>query len=52
MAIMEHERVVLMAPVPTQGLEPGDVGAVVHVYGDGQATKLSLRPWTATLRPL
>ena len=35
--IKEHERVVLTAPVPTEGLEPGDVGAVVHVYADGAA---------------
>ncbi len=35
--IREHERVVLTVAVPTDGLEPGDVGAVVHVYKDGQA---------------
>jgi hypothetical protein len=35
--IREHERVVLTAPVPNEGLEPGDVGTVVHVYRDGQA---------------
>ena len=35
--INEHERVVLTAPVPSEGLEPGDVGAVVHVYADGAA---------------
>ena len=37
MAIMEHDRVVLEAPIPSEGLEPGDGGAVVHVYGDGLA---------------
>jgi hypothetical protein len=37
MAIVEHERVVLKASIPSEGLEPGDVGAVVHVYGDGLA---------------
>lgn len=33
----EHERVVLKAAVPAQGLEAGDVGTVVHVYRDGHA---------------
>lgn len=28
----EHDRVVLTAPIPDQGLEQGDVGAVVQVY--------------------
>ncbi len=37
MAIMEHDRVVLQVPVASEGLEPGDVGAVVHVYADGRA---------------
>jgi Domain of unknown function (DUF4926) len=35
--IKEHDRVVLTAPVPAEGLEPGDVGTVVHVYPDGKA---------------
>ena len=35
--IREHDRVVLTTPVPAEGLEAGDVGAVVHVYRDGQA---------------
>jgi Domain of unknown function (DUF4926) len=35
--IKEHERVVLIASVPSEGLEPGDVGTVVHVYRDGLA---------------
>ena len=35
--ISEHERVVLKTRVPTEGLEVGDVGTVVHVYGNGQA---------------
>ena len=33
----EHERVVLKTRVPAEGLEAGDVGTVVHVYGDGKA---------------
>lgn len=35
--IREHERIVLTSPIPSEGLEPGDVGTVVHVYGDGRA---------------
>ena len=35
--IREHERVVLTKTVPTEKLEAGDVGTVVHVYGDGLA---------------
>ena len=35
--IKEHDRVVLMTPILEDGLEPGDVGTVVHVYRDGQA---------------
>jgi hypothetical protein len=30
--IQEHDRVVLTAPLPEEGLEPGDIGAVVHIY--------------------
>lgn len=33
----EYERVVLNTPVPAKGMEAGDVGPVVHVYGDGKA---------------
>jgi hypothetical protein len=29
--------VVLSTPLPSEGLEAGDVGTVVHVYEDGQA---------------
>ena len=35
--IKEHERVILTVAVPEGGLEPGDVGTVVHIYRDGQA---------------
>src|ERR1041385_4598420 len=35
--IKEHERVVLTAAVPAEGLEAGDVGTVVHIYRDGLA---------------
>jgi hypothetical protein len=37
MAIMEHERVVLTTAIHGEGLEPGDVGVVLHVYADGLA---------------
>ena len=36
----EHERVVLTVPVPAEGLEAGDVGTVVHLYGDGLACEV------------
>lgn len=35
--IKEHDRVVLIANVPAEGLVAGDVGTVVHVYRDSQA---------------
>ena len=35
--IHEHERVVLTAPIPDDGLVAGDVGTVVHAYPGGQA---------------
>jgi hypothetical protein len=35
--IKEHERVVLKTPVPSEDLQAGDVGTVVHVYKDGLA---------------
>ena len=35
--IREHDTVVLVIAVPGEGLLPGDVGTVVHVYRDGQA---------------
>lgn len=38
--IKEHDRVVLTAPVPSERLEVGDVGTVVHVYADGKAFEI------------
>ena len=35
--ISEHDRVVLTASLPSEGLEAGDVGTVVHLYRDGLA---------------
>lgn len=33
----EHTQVVLKSPLPRLGLEPGDVGVVVHTYENGAA---------------
>ncbi len=33
----EHTQIVLKSPLPSLGLEPGDVGVVVHTYGKGAA---------------
>jgi hypothetical protein len=38
--IKEHDRVVLTAAVPEQGLVPGDVGTVVHIYGENKAFEI------------
>ena len=35
--IKEHDRIVLKTDLPAEGLEAGDVGTVVHIYGDGLA---------------
>ena len=35
--IHEHDRVVLTAPLAEEGLEPGDIGAVVHIYPRAEA---------------
>ena len=32
-----HSQVVLKCPVPALGLEPGDIGVVVHVHAGGAA---------------
>ena len=53
--IKEHERVVLTTPVPSDGLEAGDVGVVVHVYKDGEAYEVefvTLDGHTAAVAPL
>ena len=33
----KHARVVLTCPLPALGLEPGDVGVVVHIHGQAAA---------------
>ena len=38
--IKEHDRVILKVGVPGGELEAGDVGTVVHVYGDGRAYEI------------
>ena len=30
--VQEHDQVVLACPLPALGLEPGDIGLVVHVH--------------------
>jgi hypothetical protein len=53
--IKEHDRIVLTAPVPTEDLEVGDVGTVVHVYADGRAFEVeftTLDGTTAAVRPV
>ena len=35
--INEHSSVVLTKPIPSSGLEAGDVGVVVHVHRGGEA---------------
>lgn len=35
--IDEHDRVVLTTALPSERLEAGDVGTVVHAYQDGKA---------------
>ena len=32
----EHAQVVLASPLPALGLEPGDVGVIVHVHAGGE----------------
>ena len=38
--IKELDSVVLTASFPNEGLEPGDVGTVAHVYSDGQTFEI------------
>jgi|TARA_B100000315_G_C14252288_1_gene440308 hypothetical protein len=35
--IKEHDRIVLMNDIPSEGLLTGDVGTVIHVYKEGEA---------------
>jgi len=38
--IHEHDRGVLTAPLPEEGLEAGDIGAVVHIYPRAEAYEI------------
>lgn len=38
--ILEHDRIVLTTARPEVGLLAGDVGTVVHVYGDGKGYEI------------
>ena len=40
--IKELDVVVLTAAFPNEGLEPGDVGTVVHAYEDGKAFEVEV----------
>ncbi len=35
MNIREHDCVVLTSDLPQEGLQAGDVGAVIHIHGEG-----------------
>ena len=35
--VNEHDTVVLTRALPDHGLQPGDVGAIVHIYEKGKA---------------
>ena len=35
--IKEHDRIVLLKDLPEDGLQAGDVGAVVHIHRQGEA---------------
>ena len=40
MIIAEHSVIVLTRDLPELGLQAGDVGAVVHIYADGQVYEI------------
>ncbi len=53
--INEHENVVLMENIPSAGLEAGDVGVVIHVFGNGEAFEvefLTFEGETASIQTL
>ena len=50
--IKEHDRIVLMEPVPAEGLELGDVGTVIHVYADGRAFEIEFTALNGTTAAL
>ena len=38
--IREHKHAILTTDLPEQGFKAGDVGTVVHIYGDGAAYEM------------
>ena len=38
--IQEHDMVVLLAALPEHGLQAGDIGVVVHCYGDAKGLEV------------
>ncbi len=43
--IEEHDRVALTTKEPDPGLEPGDVGTIVHAYSGGEAFSVEQDFW-------
>jgi hypothetical protein len=41
-SINELDMVVLTQPIPAEGLDAGDIGTVVHAYGDGAAFEIEV----------
>lgn len=53
--ITEHSSVILTKPIPSSGLEAGDVGVVVHVHRGGEAYEvefMALDGTTLTIQTL
>lgn len=53
--IKEHDRVILTSDLPADGLKAGDVGTVIHIYGNDEAFEvefLTLHGETAAIATL
>lgn len=48
MNIREHDCVVLTANLPSEGLEAGDVGTIVHVHRGGEAYEVEFMTLAGT----
>ena len=46
--IKEHDRVILTADLPDEGLQSGDVGVVVHVYPNARAYEVEFMTLAGT----
>ena len=44
--IKEHDCVVLTTNVPAEGLEPGDIGTVVHIHKGGEGYEVEFMTLT------